>query len=58
MGNNVPIPESSLFLKGLLCRCPRCGKGKPFAGFLGLSAVSTHGTDSGLSFKECFGLVA
>jgi hypothetical protein len=23
-----------------------------------VSAVSTHGTDSGLRFKECFGLVA
>jgi uncharacterized protein (DUF983 family) len=50
MGNNVSIPESSLFLKGLLCRCPRCGKGKLFAGFLGLAkACSRCGLDYGFA---------
>lgn len=31
---NGPIPSS--IAKGLLCRCPRCGKGKLFSGFLTL----------------------
>lgn len=31
---NSSIPSS--IAKGLLCRCPRCGKGKLFSGFLTL----------------------
>ena len=29
-------PQVSPYLAGLLCRCPRCGKGKLYAGFLTL----------------------
>lgn len=29
-------PLSTAVLNGLACRCPRCGKGKLFQGFLGL----------------------
>lgn len=32
MSNDTPSP----FLTGLTCRCPRCGKGKLFSGFLTL----------------------
>ena len=37
------MTESSItppnpILAGLACRCPRCGKGRMFAGFLGLKA--------------------
>ena len=31
--NTAPSP----FLSGLTCRCPRCGRGKLFAGFLSLA---------------------
>ncbi|RTL77337.1 MULTISPECIES: DUF983 domain-containing protein [Afipia] len=39
--NNLPssppaTPAVSPFVAGLRCRCPRCGKGKMFAGFLSL----------------------
>ncbi len=30
------LPNRSPFLTGLKCRCPRCGEGKLFAGFLAL----------------------
>ena len=33
-----PAAEPNPILAGLACRCPRCGKGKMFAGFLGLKA--------------------
>lgn len=33
----IPIPPSP-YLAGLLCRCPRCGKGKLFDGFLRLNS--------------------
>ena len=36
---------------------PYAGMALNIACLLDLSAVSTHGTDSGLRFKECFGLV-
>jgi uncharacterized protein (DUF983 family) len=29
-------PPVSTYIAGLTCRCPRCGKGKLFAGFLSL----------------------
>jgi uncharacterized protein (DUF983 family) len=32
----LPIIGPSPYLTGLLCRCPRCGKGKLFDGFLTL----------------------
>jgi uncharacterized protein (DUF983 family) len=31
-----PVAEPNPILAGLACRCPRCGKGKMFAGFIGL----------------------
>ena len=31
-----PVPKPSPFLAGLACRCPRCGKGRIFRGFLTL----------------------
>ena len=30
------IPLSQTILRGLACKCPRCGKGKLFAGFIDL----------------------
>jgi uncharacterized protein (DUF983 family) len=37
-GESMPeIPAApSPFMTGLLCRCPRCGKGKLYRGFLGI----------------------
>ena len=32
------VTEPNPILAGLACRCPRCGKGKMFSGFLGLKA--------------------
>jgi uncharacterized protein (DUF983 family) len=32
-----PFTPPSPILAGLLCRCPRCGKGRLFAGFLDLA---------------------
>ena len=29
-----PTPQVSPFIAGVTCRCPRCGKGKLFSGFL------------------------
>jgi len=34
--SNSPHPALSPFLTGLACRCPRCGKGRLFTGFLTL----------------------
>jgi len=34
--SNSPHPALSPFLTGLTCRCPRCGKGRLFTGFLTL----------------------
>ncbi len=34
----APPPQVSPYVAGLLCRCPRCGKGKLYAGFLTLRA--------------------
>jgi uncharacterized protein (DUF983 family) len=31
-----PVTLSQTILRGLACRCPRCGQGKLFAGFLNL----------------------
>jgi uncharacterized protein (DUF983 family) len=33
---NEPVTLSQTVLRGLACRCPRCGKGKLFSGFLTL----------------------
>jgi uncharacterized protein (DUF983 family) len=33
---DLPFTPPNPILAGLACRCPRCGKGKMFAGFLGL----------------------
>lgn len=33
---SLPQPAVSPVVAGLCCRCPRCGKGKLFAGFLSL----------------------
>ena len=32
----APIPLSQTVLRGLACKCPRCGQGKLFAGFIDL----------------------
>ena len=32
----TPIPLSQTILRGLACKCPRCGEGKLFAGFIDL----------------------
>ncbi|QDM30511.1 DUF983 domain-containing protein [Tardiphaga sp. vice352] len=38
MVDSVPVvvPLSQTVLRGLACKCPRCGKGKLFAGFIDL----------------------
>jgi uncharacterized protein (DUF983 family) len=36
MPDGSPQPTVSPLVAGLLCRCPRCGKGKLFTGFLGI----------------------
>ena len=33
-----PTPQPNPFVAGFTCRCPRCGKGKLFAGFLTLAS--------------------
>ena len=35
-------PTPSPFAAGLMCRCPRCGVGKLFAGFLTVAPRCTH----------------
>jgi uncharacterized protein (DUF983 family) len=41
-----PTPRPSPFLTGLLCRCPRCGRGKLFGGYLKVApACSACGLD-------------
>ena len=40
-------PAVSPFIAGLICRCPRCGKGRLFRGFLG---VVPHCEICGLDF--------
>lgn len=45
------MPQLSPFLTGLACRCPRCGKGRLFAGYLQLGQnCSRCGLD--LSFAD------
>ena len=34
--NNQPVTLSQTIFRGLACRCPRCGRGKLFSGFLTL----------------------
>ncbi|WP_315768954.1 DUF983 domain-containing protein [Bradyrhizobium sp. SZCCHNR2012] len=34
--NAQPVSLSQTVLRGLACRCPRCGRGKLFSGFLNL----------------------
>ncbi len=31
-----PTPLSQSIVRGLMCRCPRCGEGKLFSGYIGL----------------------
>jgi len=33
---DTPVAPPNPILAGLACRCPRCGKGRMFSGFLGL----------------------
>jgi uncharacterized protein (DUF983 family) len=33
---NAPVPLSTTVLRGLACKCPRCGEGKLFEGFISL----------------------
>ncbi len=36
MADTGPITLAEAIVRGIACRCPRCGKGKLFAGFLSL----------------------
>jgi uncharacterized protein (DUF983 family) len=36
MTDDVPVTLLQTALRGLACRCPRCGKGKLFSGFINL----------------------
>lgn len=36
MSERAPVTLSQSVLRGLACRCPRCGEGKLYAGFLTL----------------------
>ncbi len=38
MSDQSSHPPVSPLFSGLMCRCPRCGRGKLFRGFLGLPA--------------------
>jgi uncharacterized protein (DUF983 family) len=43
---NAPASLSDTILRGLACKCPRCGEGKLFAGFLSLQpSCSACGLD-------------
>src|SRR5262245_50293386 len=33
---NAPVSLSQTLLRGIACKCPRCGEGKLFSGFLSL----------------------
>lgn len=47
MGSDADYPPRSPLVTGLLGRCPRCGKGKAFTGFLDLAK---HCDICGLNF--------
>lgn len=40
-GGDLPPEPPSAILTGLACRCPRCGKGKLFSGFLTVAETCT-----------------
>jgi uncharacterized protein (DUF983 family) len=43
---NAPVPLSTTILRGLVCKCPRCGEGKLFEGFISLRpSCSSCGLD-------------
>jgi uncharacterized protein (DUF983 family) len=45
---NAPVPLSTTILRGLACKCPRCGEGKLFEGFISLRpSCSACGLDYG-----------
>jgi uncharacterized protein (DUF983 family) len=45
---NAPAALSDTILRGLACKCPRCGEGRLFAGFLSLQpSCSVCGLDYG-----------
>jgi uncharacterized protein (DUF983 family) len=45
---NAPASLSDTILRGLACKCPRCGEGRLFAGFLSLQpSCSVCGLDYG-----------
>jgi uncharacterized protein (DUF983 family) len=45
-----PVSQPSPFVAGLTCRCPRCGRGKLFAGFLNVApACAACGLDYGFA---------
>ena len=53
MMSTAPLPPSKLtdaILRGLTCRCPRCGRGKLFKGFLDIApACESCGLDYGFT---------
>jgi uncharacterized protein (DUF983 family) len=45
---NIPATPPNPILAGIACRCPRCGKGKLFSGFISLKpACEACGLDYG-----------
>jgi uncharacterized protein (DUF983 family) len=42
----APVPLGQTVIRGLTCKCPRCGEGKLYAGFINLAPVcETCGLD-------------
>lgn len=50
MSTQTEFPPQSPYVTGILGRCPRCGRGKLFRGFLGLAAnCQSCGLDFGFA---------
>jgi uncharacterized protein (DUF983 family) len=42
MTDTPPVTVAQSVLRGLACKCPRCGKGRLYAGFLDLRGACEH----------------
>jgi uncharacterized protein (DUF983 family) len=42
MPDTSPVTVAQSVLRGLACKCPRCGRGKLYAGFLDLRPACEH----------------
>jgi uncharacterized protein (DUF983 family) len=42
MTDDPPVTVAQTVLRGLACKCPRCGEGKLYAGFLDLRPACEH----------------